>query len=106
MWLEKNLPNAKLNSYASTTEAAVLAMSGKGKAAIASKLAAEEYRLRILARSIEDSSHNVTRFLIIGEQEANPSKDDKTSIVFSLKDKVGVLHDALVPFKKKWYQPY
>lgn len=100
MWLEKNLPNAKLSSCVSTTEAAVLAMSGKGRAAIASKLAAEEYSLRILARSIEDSSHNVTRFLIIGEQEATPSKDDKTSIVFSLKDKVGVLHDALVPFKK------
>lgn len=100
MWLEKNLPNAKLISCASTTDAAWYAKFGKGSAAIASKLAAEEYRLRILARSIEDSSHNVTRFLIIGEQEANPSKDDKTSIVFSLKDKVGVLHDALVPFKK------
>ncbi len=100
MWLEKNLPNAKLISCASTTQAALVATLGKGKAAIASKLAAEEYGLRILARSIEDSSHNVTRFLIIGEQEANPSKDDKTSIVFSLKDKVGVLHDALVPFKK------
>ncbi|GAF92690.1 unnamed protein product, partial [marine sediment metagenome] len=100
MWLEKNLPNAKLISCASTTQAALVATLGKGKAAIASKLAAEEYRLRILARSIEDSSHNVTRFLIIGEQEAKPSKNDKTSIVFSLKDKVGVLHDALVPFKK------
>ena len=54
----------------------------------------------ILARSIEDSSHNITRFLVIGKQEVEPTKRDKTSIVFSMKDKAGALHDALVPFKK------
>ena len=100
MWLEKNLPNAKLVSCASTTEAALLAASGKGSAAIASRLAAKKYSLNMVAPSIQDSSRNVTRFLIIGKKEAEPSKNDRTSIVFSLKDKVGVLHDALSPFKK------
>ena len=100
IWLEKNLPGAKLTSYASTTQAAIAVNKAKGKAAIASDLAAKEYKLNILARSIQDSAHNVTRFLVIAKEEAEQSRNDKTSIVFSLKDKVGVLHDALVPFKK------
>ncbi|MFH1519266.1 MAG: prephenate dehydratase [Candidatus Omnitrophota bacterium] len=99
-WLEKNLPNAKLTSYTSTTQAAMYATLGKGRAAIASKAAAEEYELNILARSIEDSAHNITRFLIIGRQDVGSTKQDKTSIVFSMKDKAGALHDALVPFKR------
>ena len=98
-WLEKNLPNVKLIPYASTTQAAMFATLGKGRAAIASKVAAERYKLNILASSIEDSAHNITRFLIIGNQEAGPTKHDKTSIVFSMKDKAGALHDVLAPFK-------
>jgi chorismate mutase/prephenate dehydratase len=100
IWLERNLPNAKLVSQATTTEAARVAKLGRGRAAIASELAAKRYGLNILARSIEDSSHNITRFLIIGKHETEPSKDDKTSVVFSLKDRVGALHDALRPFRK------
>ena len=99
-WLEKNLSNAKLTPCASTTQAALYATLGKGRAAIASKAAAEEYELNTLARSIEDSAHNITRFLIIGTQEVKPTKHDKTSIVFSMKDKAGALHNVLVPFKK------
>ena len=100
VWLEKNLPSVKMVSYASTSEAAHHATLGKGSAAIASELAAKEYGLNILARSIEDSSHNITRFLIMGTQEEEPTKDDKTSIVFSMKDRSGALHDALTAFKK------
>lgn len=100
IWLERNLPNVKLIPCASTTQAAMAATDGRGRAAIASKLAAEKYDLNILASSIEDSPHNVTRFLIIGKQEAKPSGNDKTSIVFSMKDRVGALHDVLTPFKK------
>jgi chorismate mutase/prephenate dehydratase len=100
IWLEKNLPNAKLAHYASTTQAAIFVASGKGRAAIASELAAERYGLNILAKSIEDSPHNITRFLIIGNQQAEPSGNDKTSIVFSMKDRTGALHDVLTPFKR------
>jgi chorismate mutase/prephenate dehydratase len=101
MWLEKNLPSAKLIACASTTQAAILASSVKEAAAIASALAAERYKLNIPARSIEDSAHNITRFLIIGKQDVEPSGTDKTSIVFSMKDRAGALHDVLVPFKRK-----
>ena len=101
IWLETNLPNVELIPLTSTTAAALWVKYGKrGDAAIASKLAAEEYKLDILARSIQDSLHNITRFLIIGKQEVKPTKRDKTSIVFSMKDRAGALHDVLVPFKK------
>ena len=100
IWLEKNLPGAKLVSYASTTDAALFAARGKGRAAIASEEAAKKYGLNILDSSIEDSSHNVTRFLVIGKKASEPTNDDKTSIVFSVRDKVGALHDMLVPFKE------
>ncbi len=99
-WLETNVPQAKLIPVASTTDAASRYAGRKGTAAIASELAAEEYNLSIIARSIEDLRHNITRFLIIGKQEAQPSGNDKTSIVFSMKDKAGALHDVLTPFKR------
>lgn len=99
-WLERNLPQAKLIPVASTTDAAWLYANRKGNAAIASEVAAEEYDLNILAHSIEDTQHNITRFLVIGKQETAPTGNDKTAIVFSMKDKVGALHDVLIPFKK------
>ncbi len=100
MWLEANLPKAELIEVSSTTKAAEIAVKERYSAAIASSLAADCYGLNILARSIEDSSHNVTRFLVIGRAESEPSRKDKTSIMFSVKDRVGALHDMLVPFKK------
>lgn len=103
IWLETNLPQAELNPVTNTAVAASYACSlkGRGNAAIASKLAAEEYGLNILASSIEDSPHNITRFLIIGKQQVERTGSDKTSIVFSMKDRAGALHDILVPFKRK-----
>ena len=42
----------------------------------------------------------MTRFLVVGRDSAGITGDDKTSIVFSIKDKAGALHDMLIPFKK------
>jgi len=100
MWLETNLPNTRLTTVASTTAAAMYANTGRSNAAIASKLAAERYSLNILARSIQDSRHNITRFLVMGKQEVRPTSHDKTSIVFTMKDRAGALHDVLAPFKR------
>jgi chorismate mutase/prephenate dehydratase len=58
------------------------------------------YTLDIIAKDIEDSPHNITRFLVIGKTNVPATKQDKTSIMFSIKDRVGALHDMLVPFKK------
>jgi chorismate mutase/prephenate dehydratase len=99
-WIEKNLPLVELVDATSTTKAAEIASRRKGVAAIGSILAAEVYGLKVLARAIEDSAHNVTRFLVISRNlNPQPTSKDKTSIVFSIKDRVGALHDMLVPFK-------
>lgn len=100
LWLESNLPNVELIDVSSTSKAAEIAAAQKNSAAIGSSLAAECYGLKVLAKSIEDSAHNVTRFLVIGKTESAPTKKDKTSIMFSVKDKPGVLHDILSPLKK------
>jgi chorismate mutase/prephenate dehydratase len=100
MWLEQNLPLAERIEVSSTTQAAQIAARQKYSACIASLLAAEEYNLKVIARNIEDFSHNVTRFLVIGKTQTEPTGNDRTSILFSIKDRVGALHDMLVPFKK------
>ena len=65
------------------------------KAAIASARAAGIYGMKILVRSIEDNPNNYTRFFILSRRESEPSGDDKTSLVFSVKHTPGALYDAL-----------
>ncbi len=100
IWLETNLPRVELVEVSSTAKGAELASKEKGTACIASEMAGKRYSLNILESSIEDSLHNVTRFLVIGKRDARPTKKDKTSIMISVKDRIGALHDILVPFKK------
>jgi len=99
-WLEEHLPNARYAEVASTTKAALIAKEEKNSAAVASKLAAKIYDLNILSEKIEDISENITRFFIIGKDLPGPTGNDKTTIMFSVKDRVGILHDMLTPFKK------
>jgi len=100
MWLQKNLPRVETIDVSSTTHAAQIAAKEKNSACIASLLAAKVYGLNVLAKGIEDSPYNVTRFLVIGRNSSGRTGRDKTSIMFSIKDRVGALHDMLVPFKK------
>ena len=37
--------------------------------------------------------------LTLGKQEVKPSGEDKTSICFAIKDRIGALYDCLLPFK-------
>jgi chorismate mutase/prephenate dehydratase len=99
-WLEANLSNVELIEVSSTTKAAELASKSKSAAAIASIVASRIYRLKIIAERIEDYADNVTRFLVIGNSIPNSTRDDKTSVMFSIKDRVGALYNMLSPFKK------
>lgn len=98
-WIEKHLPQAKLRDVSSTAKAAEIASRHSDSACIAGEAAAKKYQLKVLARAIEDLATNVTRFLIIGKKMSNISGADKTSIMFSVKDRPGVLHDMLSAFK-------
>ena len=100
-WLERNSPRIPVVETGSTGAAAETAASEPGAAAIASELAANLYGLRILQRRIEDHPNNLTRFLIIGRKAAEPSAADKTSVLFSIKDRVGALYRMLKPFAEQ-----
>ncbi|TRZ49170.1 prephenate dehydratase [bacterium] len=100
IWLQENLRGAEQIEVSSTTRAAQIAVKEKMSACIASLLAAKVYHLKVVAKDIEDSPHNITRFLVIGKTDVPPTGHDKTSLMFSIKDKVGALHEMLVPFKK------
>ncbi|MFA5062756.1 MAG: prephenate dehydratase [Candidatus Omnitrophota bacterium] len=100
VWLQENLPHIEQIEVSSTTRAAQIAAKEKNSACIASLLAGKIYRLKALACDIEDSPHNITRFFVVGKTETGKTGYDKTSILFSIKDKVGALHDMLLPFKK------
>jgi chorismate mutase/prephenate dehydratase len=83
----------------SSTKAAAIAATEPNAASISSTVAAELFNLTMLEENIEDFSNNTTRFLIIGNQEPAPTGDDKTSVCFAIKDKVGALYDSIKPFK-------
>ena len=99
-WLNSHLPNVELVEVSTTSKSAERACREKYSCAIASILAAEKYKLKVLARDIEDSANNITRFLVIGQYIPSPTQRDKTSIMFSITDRVGALHDMLSPFKR------
>ncbi len=67
----------------------------KDGAAIASARAAELYGMKIITREIEDNPNNFTRFFILAKQDAPPTGNDKTSIVFSVKHRPGSLYEFL-----------
>ena len=74
----------------------------KSVAAIASKLSADIYKLKILRENIEDEKGNVTRFLILGKNVQQPDyhKNKKyiTTCIFRLKSKPSALYKSLGGF--------
>ncbi|MBY6189677.1 prephenate dehydratase [Microbulbifer agarilyticus] len=98
-WLDSYYPNVERVAVASNAEAARRVKGEWNAAAIAGDMAADMYGLKILNEKIEDRPDNSTRFLIIGSQEVPPSGDDKTSLMVSMRNEPGALHDLLVPFQ-------
>jgi chorismate mutase / prephenate dehydratase len=99
-WLASKLPHVPVHEAPSTAQAAQTASADPSLAAVASSLAKELYGLETVETNIEDQTNNITRFLVIGGRMPSPSGSDKTSLVFSVKDEVGVLHRMLDPFAR------
>ncbi len=99
-WLSEHYGECDLISVASTARACELAGQEGDAGAIAHASAALTYGLEIVHKNIEDIAHNVTRFIVLGQESCKPSGRDKTSIVLSVAHKAGALHDVLVPFQK------
>ena len=100
-WIADNLAHGEPVGVSSTSEAARRASEAPDdSAAIAHEGAAGLYGLKVLARAIEDWTHNMTRFLVITREDVGrPTGKDKTSIMCWIKDEVGALYGVLLPFK-------
>jgi chorismate mutase/prephenate dehydratase len=99
-WLGKNLPHAAKVEVVSTAAAAELAQREEFAAAVASRPAAQAYRLNLLAENIEDQVHNVTRFAVIAEAAEQRTGKDKTTLMLRLPNQIGSLVKTIAPFEK------
>jgi chorismate mutase/prephenate dehydratase len=99
-WLNSNYPNIERVAVSSNAEAAKRVQGEWNSAAIAGDMACELYNLEKMREKIEDRPDNSTRFLIIGRESVPRSGDDRTSIVVSVHNKPGALHDLLEPFRR------
>jgi len=101
-WLVRHVPDARLEEAASTSQAAALAVDDPTVAAVASRAAAAHHGLRVLAGDIQDQASNLTRFFVLGFHDAaRASGNDKTSVVCTVKDEVGVLAKLLRPLARE-----
>lgn len=94
-YLEENLASATLVETKSTAAAVKLASESKGTAAIGTQLAAQLYGMKVLASGIEDNRENHTRFFVLSHHDREPTGNDRTSILFSVRHSPGSLHEAL-----------
>jgi len=103
-WLNKHLPNAERRAVSSNAEGARLATTNPAWAGIASERAASEFGLHIAAHAIQDDSFNRTRFAVVCLPQVldapQASGKDCISVVVSVPNKPGAVHDLLVPLKE------
>lgn len=103
-WLSNHLPGVERRPVASNAEGARLAAADPRLAAIASERAASEWGLHITAPAIQDDPNNRTRFVIVTHPDRHPapraSGHDCTSLVVSVTNRPGAVHDMLVPLKQ------
>ena len=102
-WLGNQLPGIERRPVASNAEGARLAAADERLVAIASERAGSEYGLHVVAPAIQDDPHNRTRFAIVTHPQRHPppkaSGHDCTSLVVSVVNRPGAVHDMLVPLK-------
>jgi len=99
-WVQARLPKVEIIETSSNARSAEFAAREKDSAAIAGMLAAEKYRLPVLEMDIQDNAANAKRFLVLGRQCSPPTKNDRTSVMFSILDRVGALYRSLAPFRR------
>jgi chorismate mutase/prephenate dehydratase len=102
-WLNNHLPHVERRAVSSNAEGARMASNNPAWAAIASDRAAAEFGLHIAAHAIQDDAFNRTRFAVVclPQTLAAPeaSGKDCVSLIVSVPNRPGAVHDILVPLK-------
>lgn len=102
-WLNTHLPGVERRPVSSNAEGARLAGLDPQLAGIASERAGSEFGLHLVARGIQDDPNNRTRFVVVAHPATHPSPKasghDCTSLVVSVANRPGAVHDLLVPLK-------
>jgi len=103
-WLSGHLPHAERRAVASNAEGARLAAGNPAWAGIASERAGAEFGLHTAATAIQDEAFNRTRFVVVCLPSVMPapaaSGRDCVSLVVSVPNRPGAVHDMLVPLKR------
>jgi prephenate dehydratase len=100
-WLRRTLPSARFIAAASTADGARAVAAGEADAAVAAPLAAERYRLEVLADDIADTGGAVTRFVLVTRPGTPPpptGADRTTVMAFIAEDHPGALLELLTEF--------
>ena len=102
-WLNTHLPDVERRTAFSNAEGARLAATNPNWAGIASDRAATQFALHTAAHAIQDDAFNRTRFAVVCLPQTlpmpPPSGKDCTSLVVSVPNKPGAVHDILMPLK-------
>ena len=103
-WLNKHLPDVERRAVSSNAEGSRLAAENPAWAALGSERASTLFGLHIVAHAVQDEAYNRTRFAVIclPQTMATPPATgrDCTSLVVSVPNRPGAMHDLLVPLKK------
>ena len=103
IWLSTHLPQAERRPVSSNAEGARMASLDPRLAAVAGSRASGEFGLHIVASAIQDDAHNRTRFAVLAHPDQHPQPratgHDCTSLVVSVNNRPGAVHDMLVPLK-------
>lgn len=97
-WLRENMAGKAIIEVPSTFRAVELVRNDETAALIAEETIRGLYQLHTVCKRIEDNTHNFARFLVLWKGMSQPTGDDQTSILFSMKDQIGALSLLLQPF--------
>ncbi|MBS3815053.1 MAG: prephenate dehydratase [Hadesarchaea archaeon] len=100
-FIREELPEVEFVTMSSTARAAeqIGKLRRSHMAAVGSKVLADIYDLKVIQENIQTGEDNLTRFFCLSKEDAEPTGNDKTSIVFyTEEDRPGILEEILREF--------
>jgi len=99
-WLEENIANLTTVDEDSTAKGVRIAAE-RDEMGIGTMRAGDVYKIPLIQGGIEDSKLNFTRFWMVGKGETEPTGNDRTWVISTLKNEPGTLVRMLEAYKKR-----